>query len=1290
MKLNKKLFFCLSLLSLIFLSTIISVMGYPNNLLLNDADDDQVLPENQSGTMYLDAYGDGSYSSGTTYYDSYETTTNYIPDYDYSDGNVKIYPQYYFKQITSSAITFSGDTSDSFFKSGYEYKSNLAMRTDKLTYHTRYPNQIAGKDKRLTGGRGEDYFNKAGLEDTNTQTVVATGNDYELFGGVSYAWIELATEITNTDQGGTGSFNYQSGYTVDYVDFQITLHKNARDWVWEESLMGVGDRVEFGVELMYRYGGVDQSVIIYNRVEPSGGCQRRYITYAEIIAMSSYVYGEYNTNSGGAYGNGYSRIRFRIPETYLSHTWLTRMTNYAEHSDQGWNGVTTNPQVVIRIYAKTQCYCVFAEAKAWVLMAEANTRWGISWNRGGGSFNNDHDVYINDGSNHWFDRAGGTINFRTGEWQDRLMNIFVFNFYTDFYNSYDSITGVEIDNISGYYYDLNTALLCNIQIISRFASQQSTHWLLTLSDMDVIMSPQSTYSKIGLTVTPTDLVGWLGIVFKYEFTFGLSGFSSAHPYGFKYSTSFSYSSGYREYIYSLSGYSRSIDIDWKQFNLYNTYLKQLRINDIVVSDIGYGDVGYGFQGYTPSDVPIWITNPDFDWIPTWEAGSTPKSLNLKVYTDTANPVISDWAITNSMFDGDPVEFNVTGTDDIVIKEAFLILEDTTTFHRKSLALSHKTGNVYYYINQFGDIIPNTYNAWYGIQDNAGNWQTSPSFTLFVNSTFLFIDLIFVEGYEYGTTGHLLNFSINNHYPNEYYVKIDDIVIDSGFWINHYEYSLNLDGYEIGIHNISIYANDTVGKEKWNNTSFRVYQTPIILEKSIDTSYILEDGSFEVFWNVSDNGLSNYTILRNQVPIVEKDFTDPYNERVFIINNTLGLGIGTYNYTIIIRDNDTLIVQDSVFIQIGLYIAPIINIVEPTLTIIEDINPQSIQVNITQSSMITSVQWDLKRPSWNYSWELMIYNPINELWEATFDPMLYEYGDYILWINVSDPYYDNFEHTDIILHQFIIYTINISEIIRVSNDINVGVLEEFTTDIIGHFLLNHSPIVKERDFGIFIPIDYEDAFEYYINRGFFRYEPLGFFVEGVYTEWSLPDYQSNDTVYFELIKPTIFNEPVVEREDGTVEVEFTLASIHTLTNLTIKNTLYYFISDTASYKYKVEYLYQGEWYEVEVYELHANAFIDFELDWDSIEGGTSVIFRFTATPISEEVSPFNWTLGAIFIPIGLFFWVLFAGVVGRKWEDWGVPKFVLYSIIVAGASFGIGILFGFLIQGSTYALIIPYN
>jgi len=489
----------------------------------------------------------------------------------------------------------------------------------------------------------------------------------------------------------------------------------------------------------------------------------------------------------------------------------------------------------------------------------------------------------------------------------------------------------------------------------------------------------------------------------------------------------------------------------------------------------------------------------------------------------------------------------------------------------------------------------------------------------------------LEDYNFGTEGNTLNFSLSGGSGGHYNVTIDNgtLITDNwhGTWDGEESFSFDIDGYGISPYNVIIWANDSIGTENTWTGSFVVAKLPTLTSKPSNQTYIDRYGEFTLTWKVEDNGLENYTIYRNATILEEREFTNKKNATISLTNNTSELECKLYNYTIIIRDDEGVSIQHSVFITIIAYEDPSITIENPIESMITSINNQSIDVNVTKLDVLSieSVSWDLiPQGTSTYEWKTLTYNGFTDLYEGEFSPLDYEYGEYELWIRVVDEYDTTNKSKLITLHQNIPYYFTYSNTTRTYSDITISHDYLQTTSINGEVNVSHNTLVRERDFEVYLPTEYSDAFDYRLFRGTYEYTPSNSFETSAHTIWNLPDYRKSDLIQFRLAKPTLTNKNPTEDGLGKITAEFSVYSRHYFENITIHNKIQKYMDYPDKYDYTLYYFYDGGWVEIDksTYNIMLGNYIEFYLEWDNINTDQLIKFKYEAIPIQEEVKITN--------------------------------------------------------------------
>ena len=139
--------------------------------------------------------------------------------------------------------------------------------------------------------------------------------------------------------------------------------------------------------------------------------------------------------------------------------------------------------------------------------------------------------------------------------------------------------------------------------------------------------------------------------------------------------------------------------------------------------------------------------------------------------------------------------------------------------------------------------------------------------------FLEIEIQYLQNYEFKSLENYIIFFINSSYPDSFKFYIDGILNNSGIFQSGGDlFNFSIDGYFIGEHNISIWANSTDGKEALYESSFTVYSlsnTIINIEELPDHEF-LTTGNFVKF-NISSLYPDYYILFIDGIEVNRSDF-----------------------------------------------------------------------------------------------------------------------------------------------------------------------------------------------------------------------------------------------------------------------------------------------------------------------------------------------------------------------------------------------------------------------------------
>ena len=215
-----------------------------------------------------------------------------------------------------------------------------------------------------------------------------------------------------------------------------------------------------------------------------------------------------------------------------------------------------------------------------------------------------------------------------------------------------------------------------------------------------------------------------------------------------------------------------------------------------------------------------------------------------------------------------------------------------------------------------------YNYTIVVVDVGENTAIDTVFVTVIDDTFPTLDSPIDIEYGEGSIGKSVTWNATDLHLFNYTILKDGEVVKSGLFNASSELvSANLDGLGLGIYNYTIIVMDTSGNTA-NDTVFVtiIDSTDPILDSPPDATYNETDTGITITWNPYDLHPSNYTILKDGLQIK----SGLWNSSAESISISLdGLGLGIYNYTIIVVDTSGNTANDTVMITIRENIPPIV-------------------------------------------------------------------------------------------------------------------------------------------------------------------------------------------------------------------------------------------------------------------------------------------------------------------------------------------------------------------------------
>ncbi|MBA7674872.1 hypothetical protein ES703_83097 [subsurface metagenome] len=231
--------------------------------------------------------------------------------------------------------------------------------------------------------------------------------------------------------------------------------------------------------------------------------------------------------------------------------------------------------------------------------------------------------------------------------------------------------------------------------------------------------------------------------------------------------------------------------------------------------------------------------------------------SFTVYS-TSETLIQVYSIENYIFDttGHNVNFSISSS-----------YSDTYQLYIDSLLVATDT-----YISGESIVFPidgysvgtHTVTIWANGSDGKET-EYNLEFHVFADS-FIYIDVVDLVNYEFKTVGNNITFMINASFPDTFIFSINNMVKYTGsYQFGGDQFSLSIDNYPMGEHNITIWANDTIGKESELTSSFSVYSlsnTIVNIEDLSDYEF-LSAGNF-INFSISSFYPDYYTLYIDSI------------------------------------------------------------------------------------------------------------------------------------------------------------------------------------------------------------------------------------------------------------------------------------------------------------------------------------------------------------------------------------------------------------------------------------------
>ena len=332
-----------------------------------------------------------------------------------------------------------------------------------------------------------------------------------------------------------------------------------------------------------------------------------------------------------------------------------------------------------------------------------------------------------------------------------------------------------------------------------------------------------------------------------------------------------------------------------------------------------------FLGTDILSMSITSTVFDFDGFPRYTYQTTSGSLNiiswqnyeielLELSWNTDNNVLdfhSYSQIAPISYEDDIKDFSISiDYDSTEILDAWVIFHNTDTNKSNSFELTQSLwdyGNSLWTFYDSYYVLNGTYEYWYLLRENSGNWITTlPHDSLILYHTNIDIDINQLNDYEYQTTNNYLDFNISYPWTDNLvwniFVDGNPNPIRSGAYLEGINgtFDINIDGYGVGEHilNITVYGDINQMNSITQNFTVYSYAPEIIINNIPDYNYgdVNIFAEFTIFTNYSW-GYYNAYIDNNKIYGSDKVFTDGVQINNIPIYNIPSYSSGIHNLTV---------------------------------------------------------------------------------------------------------------------------------------------------------------------------------------------------------------------------------------------------------------------------------------------------------------------------------------------------------------------------------------------------------
>jgi hypothetical protein len=710
--------------------------------------------------------------------------------------------------------------------------------------------------------------------------------------------IEVAVEIINSKMGGDSELDYQEYWDLITHFYRLTLETISDPlqdiplqthflptplplWSRGDEIV-VAENVTFDASIMYRDGGVNKKYSFdqYSETTNGGGDgvlsvteilthQGQFTSPDTIITPSHYefdnrtidqldidtmemksitetMFNDYSQWKGYQANHQNPIITFNLTATGVGWNGDWQGNEYGYPFYWMIGGIPRNdPEDVNRVGGVDPTGITFpynllpptcwAKLKCTEFDSKHKFDWDVAQDSGNGEYNHKWDVYAsvyNETSPNVFPYNYKDLSIDTSG-DDLLIKGWDERIPLDTYN----ITAILVDQLSSYEW-VNATFDLEVR---GYIKDDQTNSKLYIEDDELNRNPMNwtvitpflpnesyyerdignNYDKIifNLTTNNWDSQVYDGYIYSYDLQFDR----------FYFEDNSTYTSGVGDYLLQAdTHFERQIDIDWKNISLTGNFVKNLWINSSLQSS--YIKT---FLYYNSNDIPIWNTLNHTNIL--WNSGSLGYYIDIDYDLDKIIPEISNWTIHDSLTEGETKEFNVTGYDGVSIHRGFIIFENNISSVRTGFELDRNL-NVFFLNISFENLSLGVYKAWYGLQDVAGNFNTTEFFYCNVYSSILPNPfLLWTDAKDPDRDGNFMLYWTESLNADNYSIYFEGELKFEGITKLNY----TIEGYADGTYEVIIVSFNSFGNSSSNDIE-------------VEIERIVEDGDDD-----EDIGLTDY-------------------------------------------------------------------------------------------------------------------------------------------------------------------------------------------------------------------------------------------------------------------------------------------------------------------------------------------------------------------------------------------------------------------------------------------------